>query len=169
MNIRKLTTNGLLLAIGALLHQITPAIFFGMKPDFSLIMLFVILMFNEDYKTCISAGIIAGILAAATTTFPGGQIPNVIDKIITTNIMFFAIKLVGNSINKQVKMILTTLIGTFISGTVFLTSALIIAGLPASFEILLLSVVLPACVVNTIMGMIVFNSLNIAMRGRTTI
>ncbi|MDD3223806.1 MAG: tryptophan transporter [Clostridium sp.] len=169
MNIRKLTTNGLLLAIGALLHQITPAIFFGMKPDFSLIMLFVILMYNEDYKTCISAGIIAGILAAATTTFPGGQIPNVIDKIITTNIMFFAIKLVGNSINKQVKMILTTLIGTFISGTVFLTSALILAGLPASFEILFLSVVLPACIVNTIMAMIVFNSLNIAMRGRTTI
>lgn len=169
MNIRKLTINSLLLAVGAVLHQVAPPILFGMKPDFSLIMLFIILMYNKDYKTCISTGIIAGILAAVTTTFPGGQIPNIIDKVVTTNVMFFAIKLIGNSINNQAKMIFSSVFGTFISGTAFLTSALIIVGLPASFKVLFFSVVMPACAINTIIGVIVFNAVNVAMRRKTVI
>ena len=47
MNTRKLTINAILLAVGALLHQITPAIGLPMQPDFSLVMLFIIMIINK--------------------------------------------------------------------------------------------------------------------------
>ena len=42
--------------------------------------------------------------------------------------------------------------GTLISGITFLTSALILVGLPASFGLLFATVVIPAVVINTIVG-----------------
>ena len=48
LNTKKMTTNAILIAIGAILHQITPAIpLFGisMQPDLSLAMLFIIMIF----------------------------------------------------------------------------------------------------------------------------
>ena len=92
-NTRKLTLNAILLAMGLVLHQVTPPIF-TIKPDTTLIMLFTLMVINRDsYKTCLVAGIIAGIFAGMTSAFPGGQIPNVIDKFITTNIMFLVMTL----------------------------------------------------------------------------
>ena len=90
-NTKRLVLNAILLAMGLVLHQVTPPIF-TIKPDTTLIMLFTLIVINRDsYKTCLVAGIIAGIFAGMTSAFPGGQIPNVIDKFITTNIMFFVI------------------------------------------------------------------------------
>lgn len=169
MNLKRLVTNSLLLAIGAVLHQITPPIVLGMKPDFSLAMLFIIMILNEDYKSCISAGLIAGILAAATTGFPGGQIPNVIDKLITTNIIFFMLKPFRKVLNNQIKIIVITAVGTIISGTAFLTVASIMVGLPTSFRALFLSIVLPACLINTIAGTVIFNAINAALKRKATI
>ncbi|AKA72264.1 tryptophan transporter [Clostridium scatologenes] len=168
MNLKRLITNSLLLAIGAVLHQITPPLVLGMKPDFSLAMLFIIMILNEDYKSCISAGLIAGILAAATTGFPGGQIPNVIDKLITANVMFLFLKPIRKALNNQIKIIITTAIGTLISGTAFLTLASIMVGLPTSFRVLFLSVVLPAIVINTVAGSVLFNAINVALKRRAT-
>lgn len=168
MNLKRLITNSLLLAIGAVLHQITPPLVLGMKPDFSLAMLFIIMILNEDYKSCISAGLIAGILAAATTGFPGGQIPNVIDKLITANVMFLLLKPIRKALNNQIKIIITTAIGTLISGTAFLTLASIMVGLPTSFRVLFLSVVLPAIVINTVAGSVLFNAINVALKRRAT-
>ncbi|NMM64717.1 tryptophan transporter [Clostridium sp. P21] len=169
MNLKKLITNSLLLAIGAVLHQITPPLVLGMKPDFSLAMLFIIMILNEDYKSCISAGLIAGILAAATTGFPGGQVPNVVDKLITANVMFLFLKPIRKVLNNQIKIILTTAIGTLISGTAFLSLASIMAGLPASFRVLFLSVVLPAVLINTVAGSVLFNAINVALKRKATI
>ena len=85
-NTRKMVLNALLLGIGLVLHQIEPTIF-GIKPDMTLIMLFTIMILNkDDYKTCLVCGIIAGIFAGITTSFPGGQVPNVIDKFITSKL-----------------------------------------------------------------------------------
>ncbi len=168
MNLKRLITNSLLLAIGAVLHQITPPLVLGMKPDFSLAMLFIIMILNDDYKSCISAGLIAGILAAATTGFPGGQIPNVIDKLITANVMFLFLKPIRKALNNQIKIIITTAIGTLISGTAFLTLASIMVGLPTSFRVLFLSVVLPAIVINTVAGSVLFNAINVALKRRAT-
>ena len=87
-NTRRLTLNAIFLAMGLVLHQITPPIF-TIKPDTTLIMLFTLMVINRDsYKTCLVAGIVAGIFAGMTSAFPGGQIPNVIDKFLTTNIIF---------------------------------------------------------------------------------
>lgn len=169
MNIKKLVTNSLLLAIGAILHQLTPPIVLGMKPDFSLALLFIIMIFNDDYKTCISSGIIAGILAAVTTTFPGGQLPNIIDKFITTNVMFLFLMPIRNVLNNQIKVLITTAVGTIVSGTVFLSSAFFIVGLPTSFRVLFLSIVIPACVINTIVGAVLYNAINIASRRKINI
>lgn len=164
MSIKKIIINSLFLAIGAVLHQIAPPLLFGMKPDFSLAMLFIIMILNDDYKTCLSAGVVAGILAAATTTFPGGQLANIVDKLITTNIMFILIKPLRNALNNQIKIIVTSAVGTMVSGTAFLTVALITVGLPVSFRVLFLSVVIPACLINTISASVIFNALNIALK-----
>ena len=87
-NTRKLALNAVLLGIGLVLHQIEPAIF-GVKPDMTLIMLFTIMILNKDsYKSCLVCGIITGIFSAMTTSFPGGQIPNLIDKFVTVNLIF---------------------------------------------------------------------------------
>lgn len=48
---KKMVMNALLLAIGAILHQITPALGLPMQPDFALAMLFIIMIINDnDYK-----------------------------------------------------------------------------------------------------------------------
>ncbi|MCI1944842.1 tryptophan transporter [Clostridium luticellarii] len=164
MNLKKMIINSILLAIGAVLHQVVPPILFGMKPDISLAMLFIILIFNKDYKTCVCSGVIAGILAAATTTFPGGQFANVIDKFITINVMFVLIKPFRDRLSNQINIVLATAVGTVVSGTAFLTVVLLTVGLGTSFNALFLSVVLPAAVVNTIVGAILFNIINIAVK-----
>lgn len=52
MNTKRMVTNAILISIGAILHQITPP--FGMQADFSLAMLFIIIIFNKEYKNCIN-------------------------------------------------------------------------------------------------------------------
>ena len=130
-NTRKLTLNAILLAMGLVLHQVTPPIF-TIKPDTTLIMLFTLMVINRDsYKTCLVAGM--------TSAFPGGQIPNVIDKFITTNIMFLVmtlsyklpfIKSLGDKVKDLIVTGIMMVVGTFVSGTIFLTAAQIIVGLP---------------------------------------
>ena len=96
MNVKKMILNAILIAIGALLHQITPALGLPMQPDFALSMLFIIIVINNDYKTTLISSIIIGILTALTTKFPGGQLPNIIDKVVTANVIYFIFKLIGN-------------------------------------------------------------------------
>lgn len=164
MKLKKIIVNSLFLAIGTVLSQIIPPIFFGMKPGTGLVILFIIILFNDDYKTCMAAGIVMGILSAGTTAFPGGQVPNFIDKIITTNILFLLLKPLRTRLNNQITIILTSIIGTAISGTTFLFLALITVGLPTKLNVLLLSVVLPACFINTIVGLVLYNAINAALK-----
>jgi hypothetical protein len=164
MNLRKLILCSLLLAIGMVLHQLVPPFLFGMKPDFLLSMMFIAIALSDDYKLTLLIGLAAGILTAATTTFPGGQIPNIIDKLITCNLVYFMFKALKNKFNNQIKMILISITGTLISGTVFLGSAFVIAGLPGPFLALMLAVVLPATLFNLGACMILYNSAQIAMK-----
>lgn len=172
-NTKNMIITALLLGIGAILHQLTPALGLPMQPDFALAMLFIIVILNRyTYKTCLVAGIITGIFTAMTTKFPGGQLPNVIDKFVTVNFVF----LIGMLINKfksiknmseEKRRIIEALIifpiGTLISGVIFLGSASIIVGLPASFNVLFLTVVLPATVINLIGGLVLFKIIIISM------
>lgn len=174
MNTKKMVINALLLAIGAILHQITPALGLPMQPDFALAMLFIIMIINNnDYKTSIIAAIITGVFTALTTKFPGGQLPNMIDKIVTVNLMYVillsinkitdSIK-INESIKKNLLVLISFPLGTLISGSTFLLSAQYIVGLPAKFSILFVTIVIPALIINTIGGFILYQTINISLK-----
>lgn len=154
-DVQKLTFSGILLSVGFILHQVGPVGVGGVTFDFMLAILFVIMAINKDFKTAMVAGIVAGIITALTTKFPGGQIPNVIDKFVTVLAVYPLIKL-GKHLPEMVHMGLIGFIGTLISGSVFLGSAAFLAGLPSSFEILFYSVVLPTSIGNVFISVLLY-------------
>ena len=157
MKTKQLVTNALLLAVGFLLHYVTPAIGLPMQIDFSLITLVLVITLNRNsFGTCIAGGIATGIFSGITTKFPLGFIPNIIDKLVTTIAVYLLVKLLDKTaLHSKVKAVVTNAVGTVISGTVFLVSALLLTGLPAPFSVLLVTVVIPATIVNTIAGFII--------------
>ncbi|HHU33380.1 MAG: tryptophan transporter [Zhaonellaceae bacterium] len=156
MSLRDSIQIALLLAIGTLLHLVIPGYGGGIKPDLLLSMLFIILMMYKNSKTAALAGFLAGLLSALTTSMPGGQIPNVVDKLITTIAVYFLIKYLSGKVNSKIISLLVGIVGTLISGSVFLLCTLIIVGLPASFEFLFATVVLPATLANAIVVLILY-------------
>lgn len=174
MNTKKMVINALLLAIGAILHQITPALGLPMQPDFALAMLFIIMLINNnDYKTSLISAIITGVFTALTTKFPGGQLPNIIDKLITVNLMYIILLTVNkileyininNNIKQNLLVIISFPLGTLISGSAFLVSAQYIVGLPAKFSILFVTTVIPALLINTIGGFILYQAINVSLK-----
>src|SRR5690554_7677070 len=111
MNLKKFVLSSLLLVIGLILHQIAPPLLMGMKPDFLLTMMFIAIMLSDDYKMATVIGLASGLLTAATTTFPGGEIANVADKLITCQIAFVLHKTLGKNMNGTAKMLIITVIG----------------------------------------------------------
>ena len=156
-NTKQLVTNSLLLAVGFLLHYVTPAIGLPMQIDFSLITLILVITLNRNsFSTCVASGVATGIFSGLTTKFPMGLIPNIIDKITTAIAVYLLVKLLDKTaLHSKVKAVVTNAVGTVISGTVFLVSALLLVGLPASFSVLFVTVVIPATIVNTIAGFII--------------
>lgn len=150
MKTNKLIITSLLLTIGLILHQITPGIFLGIKPDFLLVFMVLSIILTKNFKLAFITGIVAGVLCALTTSFPGGQIPNIIDKIITAIIVYSIYKNFNS--NSPLQLTGIYFLGTLISGSIFLGSALILFGLPAPFLILFVSVVLPTSVLNSFIG-----------------
>jgi len=54
-----------------------------MKFDLLLTFMFIAIAINPTFKNTVLSGLLSGIITAMTTTFPGGQLPNLIDKMIT--------------------------------------------------------------------------------------
>ena len=163
-NTKKMIVNAILIAIGAVLHTISPT--FGVaQPDFALAMLFIIILINTDYKTALFSGIIIGIFTAITTKTVGGQAPNIIDKVITANVAYLMLLPLRDKVSKNIQAALLLVVGTFVSGTVFLTSMMIFTGMPMkAIPAGLLSVVLPTACINVIIGIIIFNIVNQAIK-----
>lgn len=157
MKTKQLVTNALLLAVGFILHYVTPAIGLPMQIDFSLITLVLIINLNKSsFSTCLASGVATGIFAGISTKFPLGFIPNIIDKIMSTIVIYLLIRLLDKTaLHSKIKTIVVNAIGTLISGVVFLVSALLLVGLPAPFGVLFITVVVPAIVVNTVIGFLV--------------
>ena len=157
MKTKQLVTNSLLLAVGFLLHYVTPAIGLPMQIDFSLITLILVITLNRNnFSTCLASGVATGIFSGLTTKFPMGLVPNIIDKIMTTVAVYLLIRLLDKTtLSSKIKTIVVNAVGTLISGTVFLVSALLLVGLPAPFSLLFTTVVVPAIAVNTIAGFII--------------
>ena len=159
MKTKQLVTNSLLLAVGFLLHYITPTLGIPMQIDFSLITMILVINLNKNnLGSCIASGVVTGIFSGLTTKFPLGLIPNIIDKIVTTIVIYLLLKLLDKTtLSSKIKAIVVNSVGTIVSGIVFLASALLLVGLPAPFSVLFITVVIPAIVVNTIAGFLVSN------------
>ncbi len=143
---------GLLVGLGLVLHGVFPGVFAGMKPDFSLIMLFIVIMVIPDKRVMVVAGLATAIITALTTSFPNGQIANIVDKIVTTAVVMGLSALLP----RQVLVVGVGAIGTLVSGLVFLGTAALLSGLPASFASLVAAVVLPAAGINTIALLVLY-------------
>lgn len=157
MKLKNMILTSLLIAIGLVLHQITPPIAGGMRPDFLLSMMFIAVFLNKTKKNAFLAGTLAGIFSAMTTTFPGGQLASFFDKIIAAFVVLFLTK-VFSHLNHRISVVLASIIGTIVSGVVFLAVALLIVGsLPMAFATLVMTVVLPATIINAVATYICYN------------
>lgn len=157
MNVRILIILSLLVGIGAVLHAVIPPLFFGVKPDMLLAMMFlgIVLFPKPKYVLIIALG--TGIMSALTTSAPGGQIANMIDKPITAFIFLAVFLLIKDRINVNISVPALTGIGTLISGSIFVTVISIIGGIPEGGLLALLTlVVLPAMVINTIVMAVIY-------------
>ncbi|QTL98005.1 tryptophan transporter [Iocasia frigidifontis] len=154
--IRDLAEAALLVSIGFILHAFFPAIVMGMKPDFSLAMMFIVLIVKRDLKLGFLVALATGIFTALTTTFPGGQYANIIDKLVTFAAVSAIIRLLADSLDNRIGVGIVTAVGTVISGAVFLGSAALITGLPGPFSILFYTVVLPAAVINAVTSVVLY-------------
>ena len=155
MKTKQLVINALLLAVGFILHYVTPAIG-SMQIDFSLITLILVITLNKNsFGTCLASGIATGIFSGITSKFPLGLILNIIDKITTAIVVYLLLKLLDRTtLHNKIKAIIVNSVATLISGLVFLGSALLLTGLPTSFIVLFTTIVIPAIAINTIVGYI---------------
>jgi hypothetical protein len=155
MNTKNLVVLSLLAGIGVVLHTVMPS-FLGIKPDMMLAMMFLGIILIPEIKSVMLLAIVTGVLSALTTGFPGGQIPNIIDKPVTALVffgLFLALKKYQNSI---VSVGVLTAVGTLVSGSVFLSAAFFLVGLPSSFAALFAAGVLPAVALNSIIMVILY-------------
>jgi len=147
----------LLVAIGAVLHAVMPPLFFGVKPDMLLSMMFLGIFLFPKPKYVLILSLATGLVSALTTTAPGGQIANMIDKPVTAFIVLALFLLIRNKLNNKVSAPTLTAIGTLISGAIFVTVISIIAGIPEGGLLsLFVVVVLPAAAINTVIMVVVY-------------
>lgn len=156
MNTKNLVVLSLLVGIGAVLHTVVPGFFLGMKPDMMLVMMFLGIVLFPDKKSVLLLGLVTGIISGITTQFPGGLIPNIIDKAVTSFVFFGLFQVLSKIKNSLVSVAVLTAIGTIVSGVVFLGSAYYIVSLPGPFAALFAAVVLPATAFNTVTMIVLY-------------
>jgi hypothetical protein len=165
MKIKNMILTSVLLAMGFVLHSVVPG-FFGMKFDLLLTFMFIAIAINPTFKNALLSGCLSGIITAMTTTFPGGQLPNLIDKVITALIVFYLIKAIKTGV---IQMGIIGFIGTFVSGIIFLSTALVIVGLPAPIGVLIMTIVMPTAIANTIITVAVFKAAQMAIKPQNSL
>lgn len=156
MNTKNLVLMSLLVGVGAVLYIVIPGFNGGMKPDFMLTMMFISILLFPEIKSVFLLGITTGIISGLFSTFPGGFIPNVIDKSVTAFVFFGLVLLINKYAKKLPVAIVLTCIGTLISGVVFLSSAIFLIGADVPFMGLLVAVVLPAVAINAVAFFIIY-------------
>ncbi|MFP3361766.1 tryptophan transporter, partial [Planococcus sp. SIMBA_143] len=76
-------------------------IFLGMKPDMMLTMMFLGIILFPAKKNVLLLGLLTGVISGLTTQFPGGFLPNLIDKPVTAFVfygLFLATKKITRSL-----------------------------------------------------------------------
>lgn len=158
MNTKNLVLMALLVGVGAVLYLVIPGYGEGMKPDFMLTMMFIGILLFPTFKETFLLSLTTGVLSGLFSTFPSGFVPNMIDKVITGIVFFLIVMALRHLAQKVAVGAVLVVVGTLISGTVFLSMAQVLVGLPgnAAFTALFVAVVLPAVVLNAIAFVIIF-------------
>lgn len=158
MNTKNLVLMALLVGVGAALYMVVPGLVGGMKPDFMLTMMFIgILLFPYAKETFLLA-LATGVLSGLFTTFPGGFLPNIIDKAITGFVFLGVILLAKKVMYHMVASVIVVMLGTILSGVIFLGTALFVFGanVPVGFSALFIGVVLPATLFNAVAFAVIY-------------
>ncbi|WP_226576744.1 tryptophan transporter [Halobacillus litoralis] len=151
MNTRVLIMLSLLVGIGAVLHAVAPPFLFGMRPDTMLPMMFLGIMLFPKAPYVLVLSLATGFISAMTTTVPGGQLANIIDKPLTAFAFLGLVLLTKKISHHKFTLAALTALGTMISGAIFISVALYVIGLlESSFLALFISVVLPAAAFNVL-------------------
>jgi hypothetical protein len=124
-----------------------------MKPDLLLVMMFLAIMLAPTKQNVLIASMAAGVISALTTGMAGGQIANIVEKPITAFIFLGLFVLAQKVKVNTISAVLLTVIGTIVSGTLFLLVAMVVAGLPGSLFSFIGMIVLPT---SAISGLIMF-------------
>ncbi|EGA89730.1 hypothetical protein GPDM_08700 [Planococcus donghaensis MPA1U2] len=148
MNTKNLVLMALLVSVGATLYVVIPGINGGMKPDFMLTMMFVGILLFPNVKNVFLLAVTTGVLSGLFSTFPGGFFPNIIDKFITAFVFLALVMILKKFVTKLPVTISLVAIGTLLSGTIFLSAAIFVIGANIPFTLLLVTVVLPAVLLN---------------------
>ncbi|MFJ7935501.1 tryptophan transporter [Sporosarcina sp. NPDC096371] len=164
MNTKNLVLMALLVAVGAALYLIIPGYGEGMKPDFMLTMMFIGILLFPEKKSVFLLAVTTGVISGLFSTFPGGFMPNIIDKFITAFVIFAIVLTFKKFTSNMIATTIMTGLGTILSGSVFLSVALFILGatIPgfaspmAAFTGLFGLVVLPAIAMNCIAFFIIY-------------
>ena len=163
MNTKNMVLSAVLLALGTVLHYIMPPIF-GVTPDMLLATMFLAIIINKKFSATIVISLVAGVLAMLTTKFPGGQIPSIIDKLVSGVVIFGVYKFIFNFKLNNIKTGVLNLVGTLVSGLVFLSFAVFVftPSMSSNFFILVKTVVIPTALLNTVLGVVLTKALNIS-------
>ena len=156
MKTKNLVLMALLVGVGAALYLVIPGIMGGMKPDFMLTMMFIGILLFPNLRDVFLLALTTGILSGLFSTFPGGFVPNIIDKFVTAFIFFALLVVLKKAAQKTAVSAVLVGLGTFISGSVFLGSAIVVIGANIPFVALIVSVVLPAIVINIVAFVIIY-------------
>lgn len=154
MNTKSLVHGAIFIALGFIFHYIIPGFFFGMKPDFMLFFMVTYIIIYPNVKNALAIGVAMGIMSAISTSFPGGQVANMIDKPIAALFTLYAYRYLLNS--GVIKKAILYFLATVVSGSAFLGVAMMIAGLPdgAPFSAMFVTIVLPTAAMSGALGLV---------------
>lgn len=146
---KKLTLQSILLALGLVLN-LSVQVFSvqGMKVDFVVIMMSIAIIFATSLKESLMIGVSYGVLTALTTTFPNGQIANLLDKIIVALIIYLLKKSLNITLSDKFKLIFYGFFTTILSGSIFLYIALYLSKTIEVFPLLFVTIVIPSSITN---------------------
>lgn len=182
MNVQKnstviLTLTPIFIIVGQLLNIITPSVAGVIRPDFSLVFLFLCVMIHPTIKQVFLASSITIIVSMFFGGNPIFQIPSVFDRVTSALLCLMLYKLVINTGQKLFlsKIGAIYLISTIVSGCIyvlsvyFLGKAFGIAELLTVFKMglpLLFVTIIATAVVNYFLGILVYKTLSLVSHNK---
>lgn len=153
MNVKQSVKAMMILTLGFVLNTVIPPFLLGMKPDFLLVFMFVALNFVEKPKDIMIIIILAMIFAAVSSVMAGGFIANAVDKCITGCLYVIVTQRMNRNLITET---VTVIIGTMVSGIIFLLTLFVLGFLPSIPVALFITIVLPTALLNGLLSYILY-------------